>query len=499
MEALTRVITLSDHQPRIVDIRADLNVGDATLRVHGLSPSVSRETRDRVRAAIRNSGLSWPDGVVHLTASSAHPRSDVDLAAAAAALLVTGAVPVRRLTATALIGELGLDGTVRPVPDILGRAVAAADAGFTHLVVPAANAADARAVPGLTVIPVARLDDLISWLRSSPAPALLPESGVQGQPRTSWAPEAWAQLSSTAVRAAAVAATGGHHILHVADPSDPVLLLPRLIRTLMSDLSDADTVEVNRLHSLAGEPLPDNGGFTRPPAVSLHPTDTIAAIVGSFTRPGLLTLAHRGVLTVEDLPDFSASTLEVLRPAMDNGSLSIADAAGTGSHPAGARIVFTTRDCLCGSARAEECRCPPAQRARHLARIPLWLLDRVDFFVREVTVAEPDPSLPSLESLREGVARARQRARHRWGALPEPGAEFDYTKAVAGLPAKTVDKLDDAIRHGRITSPTAARCLRLAWTRADLDGRAHPDIADIWLTLAHRSGMLDLLRNPAPR
>lgn len=359
MEALTRVVTLSDHQPRIVDIRADLSVGDATLRVHGLSPSVSRETRDRVRAAIRNSGLSWPDGVVHLTASTAHPRADVDLAAAAAALLVTGAVPVRRLTATALIGELGLDGTVRPVPDILGRAVAAADAGFTHLVVPAANAADARAVPGLTVIPVAGLGDLISWLRSSPAPDLLHESGVPGQPGTSWAPRAWAQLSPTAVRAAVVAAAGGHHTLHVAGPGDPVLLVPRLIRTLMADLSDTGTVEVNRLHSLAGEPLPDNGGFTRPPAVSLHPTDTIAAIVGSFTRPGLLTLAHRGVLTVEDLPAFSAATLEVLRPAMDNGSLAIADADGTGSHPAGARIVFTTRDCLCGSARAEECRCTP--------------------------------------------------------------------------------------------------------------------------------------------
>ncbi|MFJ9782546.1 ATP-binding protein [Amycolatopsis sp. NPDC101161] len=499
MEALTRVVTLDDSQARIIDVRADLGVGDAALRVHGLNPTVSRETRDRVRAAIRNSGLSWPHGVVHLTASTAHPRSDVDLAAAAAALLVTGAVPVRRLTATALIGELGLDGTVRPVPDILLRAVAAADAGFTYLVVPAANAADARAVPGLTIVPVAGLDDLISWLRSNPTPALPPGSAVRGQSAPSWAPEAWAQLSPTAVRAAAVAAAGGHHTLHVAGPGDPVLLLPRLIRTLMADLSDTETLEVNRLHSLAGEPLPDNGGHTRPPAASLHPTDTIASIVGSFTRPGLLTLAHRGVLTVEDLPDFSAATLEVLRPAMENGTLSIADAAGAGSRPAGARMVFTARDCLCGSARAEDCRCTPAQRARYFAWIPLWLLDRVDLFVRAVTVAKPDPSLPSLESVREGVVRARERARHRWGAAPEPGAETDYTQAVTGLPSNAVEQVDDAIRQGRITPRTAARCLRLAWTRADLDGRLYPDIADIWLTLSHRSGMLGLLRNPAPR
>jgi magnesium chelatase family protein len=153
MEARTRVVTLDDSQTRIVDIRADLGVGVAALRVHGLNSTVSRETRDRVRAAIRNSHLSWSEGVVHLTASTAHPRSDVDLAAAAAVLLVAGAVPDRWLITTALIGELGLDGAVRPVPDVRTRAIAAAEAGLTHLVVPAANAAETGDVAGLTIIP----------------------------------------------------------------------------------------------------------------------------------------------------------------------------------------------------------------------------------------------------------------------------------------------------------------------------------------------------------
>jgi magnesium chelatase family protein len=499
MEARTRVITLDDSHTRIVDIRADLSVGDATLRVHGLSPTVSRETRDRVRAAIRNSGLSWPTGVVHLTAPTAHPRSDVDLAAAAAALLVTEAVPARRLTATALIGELGLDGTVRPVPDVRTRAIAAAGAGFTHLVVPAANAAEARDVPGLTIVPVACLNDLVSWLRGGLTPAQRPESREGASPTASWTPEAWARLSPTAVRAAAVAAAGGHHTLHVAAPGTPVLLLPRVIRTLMADLTDTEALEVSTWHFLAEQPWPDNAAPTRPPGVSLRPDDTIAAVAGSLSRPGLLTLAHRGVLTVEDLPDFSAPTVEALRPALDNGTIGVTAAAGDETRPAGARVVFTARDCLCASVRTKKCRCTPAQRARYLARIPQWLLNRVDLFVREVTVAEPDPSLPSLESLRDSVARARERAHYRWGAAPEPGAAIDYTQAVAGLPANAVRVLDNAIGQGRITSRMAARCLRLAWTRADLDGRAHPDIADICLTLSHRSGMLGLLRNPAPR
>jgi magnesium chelatase family protein len=291
MQALTRVVTLSDRQVRIVDIRAHLDAGDAGLRVHGLNPAISRETRDRVRAAIRNSNLDWPSGVVHLTASTSHPRSDVDLAVAAAALLVTGAVPARRLTAAALIGELGLDGTVRPVPDVPLRAIAAADAGFTHLVVPAANAAEARDVPGLTFVPVACLNDLVRWLRSGPAPAPLSDESDGGPSITSWTPEAWAQLDRTAVRAAAVAAAGGHHTLHVAAPGDPVLVLPRLIRTLMADLTDTEASEVSQWRSLAGEPLPDSGEHTRPPGVSLHPSDTIAAIVGSLSRPGLLTAA----------------------------------------------------------------------------------------------------------------------------------------------------------------------------------------------------------------
>ncbi|MFJ7212701.1 ATP-binding protein [Amycolatopsis sp. NPDC098790] len=498
MEALTRVVTLDDSQARIVDIRAHLSVGDAGLRVHGLSPTVSRETRDRVRAGVRNSGMSWPDGVVHLTASTAHPRSDVDLAAAAAALLVTEAVPARRLTATALVGELSLDGTVRSVPGMRSRAIAAA-AGFTHLVVPTANAAEAGDVPGLTVIPVACLDDLVSWLRGGPAPALRPESGEGALATASWTPEAWARLSPTAVRAAAVAAAGGHHTLHVAAPGTPVLLLPRLIRALMADLTDTEALEVSTWHFLAGEPAPDRSERLRPPGVPLLPGDTIAGVAGSLSRPGLLTLAHRGVLTVEDLPELSARIVEVLRPALENGTIGVTAAAGAETRPAGARMVFTARDCLCGSIRTEDCRCTPAQRAGYLARIPQWLLDRVDLFLRKVTVAEPHPSLPSLESVREGVARARERARYRWGAAPEPGTEIDYTTAVTGLPTHAVRELDDAIRQGRITPRTAARCLGLAWTRADLDGRAHPDIADIWLTLAHRSGMLGLLRNPAPR
>lgn len=124
-----------------------------------------------MRAAIRNSGMPWRVGAVHLTASTAHPDSDVDLAAAAAALLVPEAVPVRRLTATALIGELGLDGTVRPVPDMRARAIAAAEAGFTYLVVPAANAAETGDFLGLIIIPVACLDELVSWLRGGPTPA----------------------------------------------------------------------------------------------------------------------------------------------------------------------------------------------------------------------------------------------------------------------------------------------------------------------------------------
>ncbi len=500
MEALTRVVTLDDSQARIVDVRADLGVGDATLRVHGLSPAVSRETRDRVRAAIRNSGLTWPEGVVHLSASTAHPRSDVDLAAAAAALLVAEAVPAGRLSATALIGELGLDGTVRPVPGVRTRAIAAAAAGFAHLVVPAANGAEARDVPGLTIVPVACLNDLVSWLRGESNQTLRPETTRDGaSPAASWTPEVCARLSPTAVRAAAVAAAGGHHTLHVAAPGTPVLLLPRLIRALMADLTDTEALEVSTWHFLAGEPAPDRSEHLRPPGVSLLPDDTIAAVAGTLSRPGLLTLAHRGVLTVEDLPDLSTRIVEVLRPALEHGTIGITAAAGAEARPAGARMVFTARDCLCGSIRTEECRCTLAQRAPYLARIPLWLLDRVDLFVREVTVAEPDPSLPSLESLRERVARARERARYRWGAAPEPGAEIDYTQAVAGLPTNAVRELDDAIRQSRITPRTAARCLRLAWTRADLDGRAHPDIADIWLTLSHRTGMLGLLRNPAPR
>ncbi|MEA5367223.1 ATP-binding protein [Amycolatopsis sp., V23-08] len=417
MEARTHVVTLNEDQARIIDIRADLGVGDATLHEHGLNSKVSRETRDRVRAAIRNSGLSWPEGVVHLTSSTAHPRTDVDLAAAAAALLVIGAVPARRLTTTALIGELGLDGTVRPVPDVRTRAIAAAEARLTHLVVPAANAHEVGDIPGLTTIPVACLDDLVSWLRGGPLRLCGPNRAEVRLPRCGL-PKLGARLAPTAVRAAALAAAGGHPILHVATPGTPVLLLPRLIRALMADLTDTEALEVGTWHFLASEPWPDNTAPTRPPGVSLRPDDTIAAIAGSLSRPGLLTLAHRGVVTVEDFPGFPAAPSRCcVRRWRTARSASPPREVASRARP-GHAWCSPPGDCLCGSVRPEDCRCTPTLRARYLARIPLWLLDRVDLFVRDVIVAEPEPSLPSLESLRDSVARARERARYRWGAAP---------------------------------------------------------------------------------
>ncbi len=497
MQALTRVVTLKDLEPLIVDVRVHLGVGDTELRVHGLSPTVSRETRDRVHAAVRNSGYTWRDTVMHVTCSTAHPRSEVDLAVAAAVLLAAGVVPTRRLVATALVGELGLNGTVRPVPGVLPRAIAAAEAGFTHVVVPAANAAEAAQAPGITAVPVGDLTELVTWLTGGSAAAAHPRVDENLEPADElWTTDTWTHLDPLAVRAAALAAAGGHHTLFLARPGAGASLLPRLITTLMPDLTDEEALEVTSLHSLAGAPLPATGLITRPPRIGVHHSCTTAALVGTGTRPGMLSLAHRGVLTIEDLPEFTHATVNTLHPLLDGRNVTIATGRRTVTMPASACVVFTARDCPGRCSRACACTCSPGDRARYLDRIPRWLLAGTDLFVHRLTLLDPDPSPRPLHAVRAGVVEARMRAFHRWGAIPEPGRPIGLGQAVDGVPDEVTQELDDATRKGAITTHTAVRCLHLAWTMADLDGRPQPSIGDIRLILAQRHRAYQLLHMP---
>ncbi|WP_410626242.1 ATP-binding protein [Amycolatopsis sp. cmx-8-4] len=497
MQSLTRVVTLKDLKPLIVDVRVDLGVGDAELRVHGLSETVSRETRDRVRAALRNSGYTWGERIVHVTCSTAHPRSDVDLAVAAAVLLASGTVPTRRLVATTLVGELGLDGTVRPVPGVLPRAVAAAKAGFTHIVVSAANVAEAAQAPGITAVPVGDLTELVAWLAVGPTAAAHSGSDEDTEPTDElWTTDTWTHLDPLAVRAAALAAAGGHHTLFLARPGTGASLLPQLITTLTPDLTEAEALEVTSLHSLAGAPLPSTGLITRPPRICVHHSCTTAAVVGSATRPGMLSLAHRGVLVIEDLPEFTHATVDALHPLLEGRDVTIATGGHTVTRPAGARVVFTARDCPGRCSRACDCTCSPGDRTLYLDRIPRWLLAGTDLFLHRLTLTDPDPSLRPLHAVRAGVVKARERAFHRWGALPEPGQPIGLGEAVDGVPAEVTQELDDATRKGAIATHTAVRCLHLAWTMADFDGRPLPSIGDIRLILAQRRRAFQLLHIP---
>ncbi|WP_158889053.1 ATP-binding protein [Amycolatopsis anabasis] len=496
MQAHTRLVALKDLDTQIVDIRVDLGAGTPELHIHGLSQQVSRETRDRVRAALRNAAQPWPERSVHVTCSTAHPQSDVDLAVAVAILLATGRVPARRLLATALIGELSLDGRVRPVRGVLPRAMAAAKFGCTHLVVPAANAAEASHAPGITIVPVAHLTEVITWLTGGKIPAAVPTAQVDEDAVDQlWAADTWARLDPGTVRAAALAAAGGHHTLFLARPGTGASLLPRLVTALMPDLTDAHAREVTALHSLAGAQLPASGLIMRPPRACPHHTTSMPALLGKGAplRPGAVTLAHHGVLHLQDLPEFPGPAIEALRAVLDHREVALARAHRTVQLPAAVRAVFTARDCPGGCASAHDCTCTPFQRARYRRRIPLWLVARTDLFVQRLSSLEPGSPVPSFDAVRASVVQAQDRAAHRWDARKRHNGKITDAQVAVGVPSEVTDRLDDAVHRGGITTVTASRCLKLAWTMADLDQRARPALADVNEILDQRQHLGSLL------
>lgn len=504
--ARTHAIALLGLDGTVVDIEADISNNLPGFVLIGLPDLALGQARERVRAAAANAGCPITPRKLTINLSpAALPKHGTafDLGIAMAALAADRVVPASSVDRVVHLGELALDGRLRPTPGILPSVLAAVRAGFRTVLVPAGNASEAALVDGVEIVPVASVRDAAIWHGAElepidVEPLLLPPAS----PEVTRDEGDLADIvgNRDAVEALQVAAAGGHHLFLLGPPGAGKTMLASRLPGILPDLGVEAALEVSSLRSLSGMPVGERLRV-RPPLESPHHTASPAAIVGGGSgvlRPGAAARAAHGVLFLDEAPEFSPHALDALRQPLESGVITISRAAGSARFPGRFQLVLAANPCPCGNAgsRDQECVCTPFAQRRYLGRLSGPLLDRVDIRLRvdRITAAQlrTADEAPRIDSggARRRVARAREVAQQRLAATPwRLNAEVPGTwlRSPAGVPARgATAALDRALERGGITMRGYDRVLRLAWTLADLEEAPRPDAGHVGRALLLR-------------
>ena len=500
----TRSVGVRGVEGFLVEVESDVASGLPAFTVSGRADAACAQAPDRVRAAAANSQHPIPARRITVNLSPASVLkvgSGFDLAIVVATLVAAREIPTGVVEDVVHIGELGLDGSVRPVRGLVPMVVAAAKAGVRHVVVPVANAREARLVAGVQVHPVARLDELVARYRAlakrrqvvevvEPDVALMPDRPP---------PDLGDVVGQTEGRLAVeIAAAGAHHLYLVGPPGAGKSMLAERLPGLLPELDDQQAMEVTAISSILGTLTSFDGLCRRPPFVAPHHGASMPAIIGGgsgVVLPGAVTQAHHGVLFLDEAPEFRPGVMQALRQPIESGHVVVARAIGNVRFPCEFQLVLAANPCPCGmgSGKAAACSCSPIQQRRYSGRLSGPILDRIDIQVhvpapsRAALLGEPGES---TEVVRARVEAARGTQWERWsgrpyavnGRVPGPVLRSEAFRLGSG---RTAD-LDRAVDRGLLSLRGYDRCLRLAWTIADLAGRISPSRDDVGLALSLR-------------
>ncbi|HEY8421517.1 MAG TPA: YifB family Mg chelatase-like AAA ATPase [Thermoclostridium sp.] len=486
----------------MVSVETDISKGLPAFEIVGLGDAAVKEAKERVRAAIRNSGFEFPSRRITINLAPADMKKEgtsYDLPMAAGILAAIGVIPPGALSNCVILGELSLEGKLRPVYGVLPKAITAKEKGFESIFTPYENAKEASVVKGIKVIPVAKLSELVEHFngRNILQPVESNYNIFSDEDNTDQPDFADVKGQEHVKRALEVAAAGGHNLLMIGSPGSGKTMLARRMPSILPDLSFEEALEITKIYSVAGLLPPDSALVTKRPFRAPHHTISAISLVGGgrIPKPGEVSLAHLGVLFLDELPEFGKNALEVLRQPLEDGFVHISRINGSITYPCRTTLIAAANPCRCGFYLDEtrECTCTQPEVKAYLGRLSGPLLDRIDIQVDVPTLKYSElesetASEPSGE-IRKRVNKARDIQRKRFsqtGIYCNAQMTSPMVRKYCMLGKAESELLRDAFSALGLTARSHNKILKVARTIADLEGAENINTVHISEAIQYR-------------